>query len=64
MIFEVRVTANARRDRDRVILWLDEHYPHQVDRFIDDYEQTLRRIEQQALLPAADDTGRWGDHNA
>lgn len=57
MTFKVQVTANARRDRDRVIAWFDENHPDQSDRFIEDYFRTLRRVEEQGTVPAADDHG-------
>jgi plasmid stabilization system protein ParE len=55
--FEVRVTVNARRDRDRVIAWLDENHPDQSDRFIDDYFRTLGRLAEHASVPGADEHG-------
>lgn len=57
MIWDVRVTPNARRDRDREIAWFDENRPSVTQDFIDDYFRTLRRIEEGADRPAIDDRG-------
>lgn len=57
MTWDVRVTPNARCDRDRAIAWFDENRPWVTDSFIDDYFRTLRRIEEDADRPAIDDRG-------
>lgn len=57
MTWDVRVTPNARRDRDHAIAWLDEHYPDRAEQFIDDYFATVRRIEEDAGRPSVDERG-------
>lgn len=57
MTWDVRVTPNARRDRDRAVAWFDENQPLAADDFVDDFFRTLRRIERDASIPAIDDHG-------
>ncbi len=57
MTWDVRVTPNARRDRDHAVAWFDENRPGVSEDFIDDYFRTLRRIELDADLPPMDDRG-------
>lgn len=56
-MWDVRVTSNARRDRDRVVAWFDEHRPDASEAFLGDYFRTLRRIEANAIVPAANEQG-------
>lgn len=43
MTYHVRLTSNARRDRDSVLAWYDAEAPDQTERFIDEF-YTLARL--------------------
>lgn len=44
MTYQVRLTSNARRDRDRVLIWYDAEAPEQTERFIDEFYVSARRL--------------------
>lgn len=44
MSLQIRLTPNARRDRDRVLAWYDTEAPDQVERFIDEFYATARQL--------------------
>ena len=52
MSYQVRLSPNARRDRDRIVAYYDEPERLQGDRFLDDFFATAR------LLADAPDIGR------
>lgn len=45
MTHHVRLTSNARQDRDSVLAWYDAEAPDQIERFIDEFYATARRLE-------------------
>ncbi|MBK5249745.1 MAG: type II toxin-antitoxin system RelE/ParE family toxin [Actinomycetales bacterium] len=45
MTYHVRLTPNARQDRDRVLAWYDAEAPDQTERFIDEFYAAARRLE-------------------
>lgn len=57
MTWDVRLTPNARRDRDKAVAWFDENAPWASQDFIDDYVRAVRRIVANASVPAVDERG-------
>lgn len=45
MTYLVRLTSNARQDRDRALAWYDAEAPEQSERFIDEFYTAARQLE-------------------
>ncbi|MER3387198.1 MAG: type II toxin-antitoxin system RelE/ParE family toxin [Microcella pacifica] len=45
MTYRVRFTRNAQRDRDRILAWYDAEAPDESERFIEEFYDTARRLE-------------------
>lgn len=52
MTFSVRLHPNARRHRDRIILWFADNYPEHIDPFLDDFYATARFVGEHPTLRA------------
>lgn len=50
MTYSVRLSSNARRDRDRILAWYDDPEPLQGGRFLDAFYKAARQLEQQPRL--------------
>ncbi len=61
MTFQVRLSPNARRDRDRIIAYYDDPDRLQGDRFIDDFFQSAAQLIHQPHLGRVvrNDVRRW-----
>ena len=50
MTYVVRISPNARRDRDRILAWYDDPERLQGDRFLSDFYLSARQLEHQPSL--------------
>ncbi len=61
MSYRVLLGPNARRDRDRIVAYYDNPEILQGDRFLDDFYQAARQIEERPHIgrPVEDGVRRW-----
>ncbi len=61
MNFLVRLSPNARRDRDRIVAYYDDPERLQGDRFLDDFYRTARLLEKHPGIGriVGGDVRRW-----
>ncbi len=52
MTFSVKLHPDARRDRDRVVLWFGENHPEHIAPFLDDFYATARFVGENPMLRA------------